>query len=258
MILTIDIGNTNITFGNFKRSSAEVVSYANFTTDRTLTTDDIAVKYLNLLELWGLKNVSLDNVIISSVVPTLEYPFKHMFEKYFKVSPFFVDKQYIPIKINYDFPDEIGADRIVNSYAGIKQYPNENLIIVDFGTATTYDVVSGDGTYEGGIIVPGIITSLRSLEDKAAKLPHIDLSGKSAIVGKNTVAGIRSGILQGNGAMLDGLVERIAEEMGWDSYKVISTGGLSELIKHTSRSIDSIDKHLTLKGLFYIWKLNNE
>jgi type III pantothenate kinase len=257
MVVTIDIGNTNITIGCFSRKSDEIINYASLRTDRLLTTDDLAIKYSNLVSLWGLQGKTLDKVVISSVVPTLDYPFKHMFEKYFNVSPIFVVKENVPITINYDFPREIGADRIVNAYAGICMFPQRNLVIVDFGTATTFDIVSDKGTYEGGVIVPGIMTSLRSMEEKAAKLPHIDLLSKTAVVGKNTIDGIRSGIINGTASMVDGIVARIAGETGFKDIKVIATGGLSELIISVSSSIELIDKHLTLKGLYYIWKLHN-
>ncbi len=257
MLLTIDIGNTNISLGTFAEDSDEVVHYANFKTDKQMTTDDFGLKFHDLLKLWDVALKNSDPVLISSVVPSLEYPVMHMFEKYFGIAASMVKATDFPITLNYDYPQEIGADRIVNAYAAMRLYPGSNLIVVDFGTATTFDVLTADRAYEGGIILPGIITSLRSLSDNASKLPHIDLSVTPAVIGKNTVDGIRSGVLHGTGAMLDEIVKRIAEEMGWSQYLVLATGGLSELIRFTSRSIDVIDRHLTLKGLYYYRKMEN-
>ena len=257
MILTIDIGNTNITYGFFHKSD-EVLHYANSKTDKQMTTDDLAVHFLNLLNLWGINKAQIREVVISSVVPRLAYPFQHLFTKYMNIEPFFIDRTAIPLQLNYDNPGEIGADRIVNAYAGVCLYPGKNLIIIDFGTATTFDVVTAGRSYEGGLIIPGIMTSLNALEEKASKLPHIDLSVTPRLIGKNTVDGIRSGLLNGSGAMLDEINKRIAVEMGWDKPTVIATGGLSELIKQSSNSIDIIDKHLTLRGLYFIRKTKDE
>lgn len=258
MIVAIDIGNTNITFGVFKKGSDQPVHYANIKTDKMMTTDELAIKYVNLRDLWGLdpKN-GADHVIICSVVPQLNYEFTHMFEKYYSIKPHFVSNDDIPLEIHYDFPHEIGADRVINALAGVRLFPGENLIIVDFGTATTFDIVSGGKSYEGGLIMTGIMTSLRALEEKTSKLPHIDLSRPSSLVSKNTIDCIRSGIINGNGAMVDELCKRIAEEMGWKSHRVLATGGLGKLIKLSSKAIDLIDNHLTLKGLYYLWEILN-
>ena len=198
MIVAIDIGNTNITFGVFKRNFDAPMHYANIQTDKQMTTDELAIKYMNLRELWELDKISEKNdVIISSVVPQIDYEFSHMFEKYFSIQPHFVKNEDVPLKISYDYPLEIGADRVVDAYAGTVLFPEKNLIIVDFGTATTFDIVSKEGNYEGGLIMTGIMSSLRALEEKASKLPHIDLSFPSGLIGKNTVDGIRSGIING-------------------------------------------------------------
>lgn len=258
MLIAIDIGNTNITIGRFDEKSDQVLDYANFKTDKRMTTDDMALKYYQLLRLWesrGEKKLPVHRaVMVSSVVPSLDYSISHLFEKYYEITPVFARTKNLEVKIDYEFPREVGADRIVNALAGERCFPGKNKIIVDFGTATTLDIVSGDGTYQGGVIIPGIMSSLHSLSDSASKLPHIDLSQMPPVVGKNTVDGIRSGILHGNGAMLDELTRRIADEMGWKDYTVISTGGLSELIRKTAKSIDVFDRHLTLKGLYYFWK----
>jgi len=261
MVVAIDIGNSNTSFGIFSDNMKGIPENepefnGNIRTEKTTTTEELAIQFLDLKKLWGLGDVNLrGKVVISSVVPQLDYEFLHMFEKYYDTRPYFIERKDIPLDINYDFPEEIGADRLVNAYAGSVAYPGENLIIVDFGTATTFDVISGGHSYEGGLIMTGIMTSLRALEEKASKLPHIDLNLPSALVGRNTVDGIRSGILNGTGVMVDGLTAKIASEMKWKSYKVLATGGLSKLIKTFSGSIDMIDRQLTLKGLYYLWNL---
>ena len=258
MIITIDIGNTNITFGTFNEGSDQPVHCANIQTNKTGTTDELAIQYMNLRSLWNMDpKKSSDSVVVCSVVPQVDYEFQHMFEKYYGIQPVFVGSGDVPLTIRYDHPEEIGADRIVDAYAAVRRFPGKNLIIVDFGTATTFDVVSEGKSYEGGLIMTGILSSLRALTEKASKLPNVDLSVPSRLIGKNTADGIRSGIINGSGAMVDELVRRISAELGWQEAEVIATGGLSKLIRHSSRSIKTIDTQLTLKGLYYIWKLKN-
>lgn len=254
MLIAIDIGNSHVTFGVFNEDSPEPVHTGNLQTDRRITNDELAIRYSNLRKLWGLPDQRPEPVVIASVVPQLNYEFEHMFSKYFKTEPRFVENSMIPLELHYDYPAEIGADRVVNAYAAHVLFPSENLIIVDFGTATTIDLVSAGGAYEGGLIMAGIQTGLRSLVERTSKLPHIDLSVPSKLVGKNTPDGIRGGFIQGTGAMIDELSRRIVRELGWDKARVIATGGLSKLVKDASETIQLIDKDLTLKGLYYLWK----
>lgn len=256
MLVAIDIGNTNVTYGWFEKDSDEVRDYATIKTDRELTTDDLAIRFFNLMKLWKVENERIEAVVISNVVPQLEYPFKHLFEKYYGLSPQFLRREKLPIEVCMDHPDEVGADRLINALAVYQLYPKTNVIVVDFGTATNFDLLDSQGRYLGGAIVPGILSSLRSMEAKAAKLPHIDLSVLPDPVGKNTVDAIRSGVLYGSGAMVDGMVDRFSAFLGWQDFKVISTGGLSDLIRETSQRIEFFDRFLTLKGLYYFWKLN--
>ncbi len=173
MIIAIDIGNTNITFGVFDSKDADLealgpdlvqpIHYANIQTDKEMTTDELAIKYMNLRTLWGLDKInSRNDIYISSVVPQINYEFYHMFEKYFSLTPHFVNINDIPLTVHYDFPHEIGADRLVDALAGMVLFPETNLIIVDFGTATTFDVVTKNRVYEGGLIMTGIMSSLRA------------------------------------------------------------------------------------------------
>lgn len=259
MIIAIDIGNTNITFGVFNKDSDQPVHSANIQSDKTITTDELAIKYRNLRQLWNLDNSDPhEDVVICSVVPQIDYEFNHMFSKYYQIKPYFVKNEDIPLKLSYDNPSEIGADRVVNGLAGVTLFPGENLIIVDFGTATTFDVISKGSVYEGGLIMTGIMSSLEALRNKASKLPNVELTMPNTLIGKNTIDGIRSGIINGNGAMVDELVKRIASDFGWDNYRVLATGGLSKLIKYSAKSIHLIDNQLTLKGLYYIWKRMHE
>ncbi len=264
MVVTIDIGNTNITFGLFisGRENPDGPSgplyYGNIRTIKEMTADELAIGFINLLKIWGVEeNDFNNNVIISSVVPELDYVFTHMFDKYFSAVPHFIGIKDIPLIVHYDFPDEIGADRLVNAYAGCRLFPGENLIIVDFGTATTFDVIDQGRYYEGGLIMTGILTSLRALEEKASKLPHIDIEQPSRLIAKNTADGIRSGVINGAGAMVDELAGRIVHDMNWKHYKVVATGGLSKLIKPASKAVEMIDRRLTLKGLYYLWQLKS-
>ena len=165
MLIAIDIGNTNITFGVFSPDSNKPLQYGNIQTDNKMTTDELAIKYDNLRRLWGLPvHQPEDAVYICSVVPQMNYEMIHMFDKYYQSKPYIVRNQDIPLNIRYDYPDEIGADRVIDAFAAAKHHPGENLIIVDFGTATTFDIVSNGTDYEGGLIMTGIITSLRALE----------------------------------------------------------------------------------------------
>jgi len=256
LLVAIDIGNTNITFGIFSKKTGELLNSGNINTDLSITTEELAIKYRDLKKLWRIEqnNNIEEEVLICSVVPQLNYEFLHMFEKYFKLKAHIIENGEIPIEVEYDFPSEIGTDRLINAFAGVKLFANTNLIIVDFGTATTLDVVSRNKAYLGGVILPGIITSLRSLETKAAKLPHIHLSPPARVVGKNTVECIRSGVFHGYGGMIDELVNRIVSEEKWCEFLVIATGGLSRIIKDFSKKIASIDPYLTLKGIYYLWK----
>ncbi len=258
MLIAIDIGNTHTTFGVFRKGSDAPVHSGNIQTDKNVTTEELAIRYRNLRTLWGMDpRAGAETVLISSVVPQVDYEYQHLFEKYDRQTARFVTAKDVPLDIRYDQPAEIGADRIVDAFAGATMFPGKNLIIVDFGTATTFDVVSAGKTYEGGLILTGVISSLRALTEKASKLPTVDLSVPSRLVGKNTADGIRSGIVNGNGAMVDELVRRIAADQGWNDYVVIATGGLAKLIRHAARSIHLIDTLLTLKGLYYLWNRGN-
>ncbi|URA10006.1 type III pantothenate kinase [Thermospira aquatica] len=252
-LVAIDIGNTNVTLGLFQEGVSRPLESAHFLTQKGLTHDDWMVKYEVLRTRWGLKQISREDVVVASVVPELNYEIRHMFEKYYEREPVFLQSLDVPLEIHYDYPREIGIDRLVNVYAVAKEYPGRDALVIDFGTATTIDILKGGTSYEGGVIIPGMLTSLRALTERASKLPHIELLLPSTIVTKNTVDGIRSGILHGHGAMIDELVSRITVELGWENPLVIATGGLSKVIKQTSHRVNIVDTHLMLKGIYYLW-----
>jgi type III pantothenate kinase len=194
-------------------------------------------------------------IIISCVIPPLLSAFEELCQKYFHLTPLIVGpgvKTGIPI--HYDNPREVGADRIVNAVSAYEHY-RKSLIVVDFGTATTFDCISARGEYLGGAISPGIMISSEALFQRASKLPRVELVKPETVIGKNTVASMQSGIVYGYVGLIDGIVNRMKEEMG-DNPFVVATGGLAQLIAAESETIDEVDEYLTLKGLRIIYSKN--
>lgn len=240
MLLAIDVGNTTVTAGIFKGMRL-------IYTGKILTRKPASHKYYLAEFKKILKNKLIDGIIISSVVPDTTKALKAVFVNDFKIRPMVLGANLrVPIKNLYKNPKQVGQDRLVNAYAGYKKFGG-GLIIVDFGTAVTFDVVSRKGEYVGGIIVPGIETSLRTLSQNAALLPRIKIKKVNALIGKDTKTSMLSGVLHGYGALCDGLVSRIRKETGQD-YKVILTGGHARLISKFCR-FDKIEPNLTLNGL---------
>ena len=199
----------------------------------------------------------IDNVIIASVVPSLTSVFIRMVQRYLKTTPIIVDENTkTGLKICYDNPGDVGADRIVNAVAAYAAYGGP-VIIVDFGTATTFCAVSKEAEYLGGVIVPGILISLEALSQKAAKLPKVTLEPPKTVIGRSTVSSIQSGIIYGYAGMVDELVERIKKEMDGEPY-IIATGGLAEMIVPQTRNIKEINPILTLEGLRIVFEMNNK
>jgi len=252
-LIAIDVGNTNVTIGLFQRGRERPLQHAHFLTQRGLSHDDWMVRYEVLRQRWDLDASDLVDVVIASVVPEVNYEMGHVFEKYYQIVPRFLQSEDIPLTIHYEYPREIGIDRLVNVYAVAREYPHRHAIVVDFGTATTIDILADGTSYEGGVIIPGVMTSLRALTDRASKLPHVELALPPHVVTKNTMDGIRSGVLYGHGAMIDEMVRRIAGELQWQEFLVIATGGLAKLVKQASRRIEIVDTHLMLKGMYYLW-----
>jgi type III pantothenate kinase len=253
VLLVVDAGNTQTHFGTFR--GAELVEHWRFATVRTSTADELGAALRNLLGLRGLSFDDLTASIVSSTVPQLEPEWLAMAERYLGHEMLAVGpgvRTAMPIR--YDNPREIGADRLVNSVALRDRYDGA-AVCVDFGTATTFDCVSGAGEYLGGVILPGIEISLDALTERGAKLPKIELAEPRGVIGKTTVDAIRSGILYGYAGAIDGILARIEREMG-DDIDVIATGGLSSTIVPFTERIDEVDDLLTLTGLRLIHELN--
>jgi type III pantothenate kinase len=254
MILAIDVGNTNVVIGIYEQERLKV-SWR-ISTDKNRTADELAMMFSQLFSREQISFEDIDGVIISSVVPPLISPLEDMVEKYFKLTPVVVGPGIkTGIKIGLENPKELGADRIVNAIAAIEKY-GAPLIIVDFGTATTFDYIDEEGTYQGGAIAPGISISTEALFQRAAKLPRIELVKPRSVIGKNTVNAMQSGIIFGFVGQVDAIVERIISESG-SKPKVIATGGLAELIASESNTIDEVNNLLTIDGLIKIYNKNN-
>ena len=244
MLLAIDVGNTTVSIGIFEKSRL-------LSANKIITKRPVSKKYYLTEFKKILKNKKIDTSIISSVVPQVTTILKRIFKTNFGIKPIILGENLIvPIKNLYKNPKQVGQDRLVNAYAGYKKFGG-GLIIVDFGTAVTFDVVSKKGEYLGGIIVPGIETSLKTLSEKAALLPKIKIEKVNTLIGRDTKTSMLSGVLHGYGALCDGLIERIRREVGND-YKVILTGGHAELISKYCHFY-SVQPNLTLEGLFLVY-----
>ena len=253
MLLAIDVGNTNIVFGVFEREDLKVSWRVSTMANRSI--DEYRVLISRLFELEGMGPEHITASVISCVVPTVLEALPVALKKMFGFAPLVVGpgvKTGMPIF--YSNPSEVGADRIVNAVAGYERFKSQT-IVVDFGTATTFDCVSKNGEYLGGLIAPGIHISMEALFQFASKLPRVALCWPAQVIGKNTVQSIQSGLLYGYVEMVDGLVRRIKREMG-GTTKVIATGGLSRLVGQKTQTIDETDELLTLDGLRVIYERN--
>ncbi len=259
MILVLDVGNTNIVLGVY--DGDKLISVSRLSTDSKRTADEYGIQVMDLFLQEELDSSDIKGVIISSVVPNIMYSLEHMIIKYFQVVPIIVGPGVkTGINVKYDNPREVGADRIVNAVAAYEMY-NRSIIIIDFGTATTFCAVGGNGDYLGGVICPGIKISSDALFEKAAKLPRVEITKPKKVIGRNTIASMQSGIVYGYIGQVDYIVEKMKKEMmdlGEDEPFVIATGGLAKLINEESKSIDTIDSILTLTGLKIIYEKNKE
>jgi type III pantothenate kinase len=255
MLLVVDVGNTQTHFGVWTEA-AGLTQHWRFATVRDSTSDELGAALANLLAIRGLAFADIDTSIVSSTVPQLSEQWTAMATRYLGHEMLVVGptiRTGMPIRT--DNPREVGADRLVNSVAAYDRF-RRACVVVDFGTAITYDAVSDAGEYLGGIISPGAEISIEALTERAAKLPRIELSSPRSLIGKSTADAIRSGIVYGFAGQIEGIVRRLRGELGL-STPVIATGGLVHaLIPFVDEAIDEIDDLLTLKGLQLIWKLN--
>jgi type III pantothenate kinase len=246
MLLVVDVGNTQTHFGTFRGD--ELLEHWRFATVRESTADELGAALRNLLELRGIGMADLDASIVSSTVPQLGPEWSDMARRYLNHEMLVVGPgTKTGMALRYDNPREIGADRLVNAVAAYDKVGGA-CIVVDFGTAITYDPVSADGEYLGGIISPGIEISMEALTNRAAKLPRIDIAPPRSLIGKTTVDAIRSGIVYGFAGQVDAIVGRLRAELGEDT-ETIATGGLAQHIVPFTESIDEVDDLLTLNGL---------
>jgi type III pantothenate kinase len=253
MLLAIDIGNTNIVLGGFK--GTELLFEFRLQSDAGRTLDEYRAAIVALLKLQFGEAFHISSAIISSVVPQLTGTLVDVVKKTFSIDPLIVGAgTKTGIAIRLADPLSVGADRIVNSVAA-KTFYGKKSIVVDFGTATTFDYINDQGDYEGGVIAPGLHTSIESLVSRTAKLPRIELSWPKTIIGKSTVAAMQSGALVGYVCLVDGMLAQIEKEVGKLQH-VIATGGLGEVIKAHSNRIDVYDSTLTLKGMQCIAQMN--
>lgn len=254
-LLVVDVGNTNIVLGIYRGD--ELVNSWRLATARERTADEYGILAAQLIgtDFDGSGHHSIEGAIVSSVVPPLNGAMKWMIEKYFRVEPLFVEPGVkTGIAIHVDNPQEVGADRIVNCVAAYERYGGPT-VIVDFGTATTFDLVTADGQYVGGVIAPGLNISAEALFARAARLPRVDIKRPPHVVGTNTVVNMQSGLYFGYLGLVDGILARIKQEVS-GIKRVIATGGLAELFAEDSESIDEISPELTLEGLKLIYDRN--
>ncbi|NMO97766.1 type III pantothenate kinase [Paenibacillus lemnae] len=255
MILVVDVGNTNIVLGVYK--GKELLHDFRISTSRQSTVDEYGVLIHNLFQMSQISVNDIEGVIVSSVVPPLVRVVEEMCLKYLKRDPLIVGPGIkTGLNLRNENPREVGADRIVNAVAAVEKYGEGPLIVVDFGTATTFDCIDASGSYLGGAIVPGIGIAAEALVQRASKLPRIELEKPKKAIGRNTVHAMQSGIIFGYAGQVEGLVKRIKAEMGTDTVKVVATGGLAELISGETGCIDEIDPLLTLEGLRIIYERN--
>jgi len=253
MLLAIDVGNTNIVIGVFQ--GKELIYSWRLTTIRERTADELGILVADLCEHHGIKRQQITGIVLASVVPPLTLTLQVMAMKYFERTPLLFEPAVNGgMPILYDNPAEVGADRVVNALAALDQWgAGRPIIVVDFGTATTFDAISAKGEYLGGVICPGPQISADALFQRAARLPRIEVRKPAKVIGTNTVASMQSGLFWGYVDMVEGLVRRMKAELGGDAL-VIATGGLAVVVAPESSLIDHVDVELTLYGLRLVWE----
>lgn len=254
MLLAIDVGNTNIKYGVF--DGKKLVASFRAASILSRTADEYGSVLLNLLSDRGIKKSEIDGIIMSSVIPSLNYTICHMCEYFFSIKPLVVGPGIkTGLNVQVESPKQVGADRIVNSVSAYKKY-GAPLVVIDFGTATTFNVLDEKGTLIGGVIAPGIKTALDSLVKNTAQLPMIELVSPKSVIAKNTETNMQAGIIFGFAGLVDNILNKIKRELNVADIKVVATGGMGEIIANEVKSIDKVDRTLTLDGLRMIYELN--
>ena len=250
MLLAIDLGNSNTVFGVYNAST--LVKSWRFSNQNARTVDEYGILFRNLLAVEGIDVSSIEKVIIASVVPSLDSTLDEMVHVYFSMEPIFVSFKNAGIPILYHAPQEVGADRLVDAVAAVEKYGSP-AIIVDLGTATTFDAITQKGEYWGGLIAPGVEVSARALTEKAALLPQVDIKKPSELIGRSTEQSLQSGFFWGYVSLVDGIIGKLKAELG-DNAHVVATGGMAHFIEGESEWISTVDLDLTLDGLCLVAK----
>lgn len=255
MVLALDVGNTNITCGVFHED--EMIGTFRITTKMPRTSDEYGMILGTLLEKNQLKISDITDAIICSVVPNIMHSLQSALIKYFNITPLIVEAGIkTGIRVATPNPQQIGADRIVDAVAAYEIYGGP-VLVIDFGTATTYDLVDESGSFLGGITAPGIRISAQALWRDAAKLPEIEIKKPEHILGKDTITSMQSGLVYGQIGQLEYIVRKVKEECGYDRMKVVVTGGLGRIISNDTEAVDVYDPNLTLKGIHLVYKKQN-
>ena len=250
LLLVIDAGNTNVVFALF--DGPTLLNQWRTSTDIKRTADEYGVWLTQLIALDGIKPNDINAAILATVVPHTVFPLTHLCERYFKCAPLIIDNgNSVGINVEVTNPREVGADRLVNAVAAHAKFSGR-LIVIDFGTATTFDIIRDDGAYVGGVIAPGVNLSIEALDRAAARLPRITVAKPPSVIGSGTVTAMQSGVYWGYISLIEGLVTRIKEEVG-QSMRTISTGGLAPLFKNGTDLIDELESDLTLHGLRLVY-----
>jgi type III pantothenate kinase len=254
--LVIDVGNTNIVFGVY--DGKKLIYDRRIATDKEKTSDEYGMLFDQFFKHDNIEIEDIDDIIISSVVPTLMHTLPAMAQRYFNIVPIVIGPGVkTGMNIKYDNPKEVGADRIVNAVAAYEKYGGP-VIIVDFGTANTFCYVNKEGEYLGGVITPGISISAEALFLRTAKLPKVEITKPEKVIGKNTITSIQSGLIYGFAGMIDYIIDKMIEEMNQskEDVMVVATGGFANLISAETKNIKVVDKYLTLEGLRIIYERN--